>query len=161
MKIEVEIPDYIEDGSVSEAIERRITERLCDEIKRETRDNLRAAIVEKAKAVADTTVDRLISESLSLTNAYGELMGGKTTLRELIAAEATKRLDMKVDAKTGGSQSYNRASCSRIEWIVKDAVGKVVAEQLKDVEDRVRAEAFRAMAEWLESHGHSAKDEQK
>jgi len=151
MKIEIEVPDYIEDGSISEEIKARIASGLLREIKRDTISEIKKGLTAKIQETCDVIVKDALAERFPLTNEFGEKKSDPVTLRELIIKESTKRLDAKVDANTGKGVSYNKPSCTAVEWMVKKAVQDVIIEEVGKIQDKIKTEAYTAMKTFLES----------
>lgn len=149
MQITLDIPDYIEDGTISDEIERRVADRLLSEIKADTKQQLKAAIVTAIQARADEVVEQAMQDRFQRTNHYGEPIGEPVNIRELIMNEAAKRMDQKVNANTGGKAGYRDKSCTFVEWRVKQAIGEAVKVEVEKIEAAVHKQAVEAMAAHL------------
>jgi hypothetical protein len=148
-QINIELPEYNEDGELVAAVDRHVAAQVVRELKDEAKAQVRKIIVERATSDIEAIVMEAINGPTQLTSIYGEPKGDPITLRERIMAIAAKHLDDKVDARDGSSPGYNSTKCSRVEWMVKKAVNDAVAKQVAVVHDRIRKEASAAMAKWL------------
>ncbi len=151
--IQIELPDFSDEETLADAVERRIVDRIYNDISKDAKEAVRKMVVEKVAVRADRILLDTLDTGVQLTNMYGEAKGDSQTLRELITATAAKRFDEKVDAKTGGRTTYNQPTCSRTEWMVNNAVSQAIAKQLAAVEAEVRKQAYEAMLVWLQAHG--------
>jgi hypothetical protein len=141
-----EVFEYVEDdfgGSERKAGERTVAHLVADMIvdrlaqDRDRWYELSRTVTEIKRDVIREAVlpmvEQAIAEPLTKTSAYGDPIGGTTTLREVIVDEARKLLDRRAnDYPSNNTQTV-------LQKIVAEEVQRAFAAEIKDAVARARA----------------------
>jgi len=127
-------PYSMGDRTLADIVAAQIVDRA---VKREDwYDFIRTVADVKREAIREAvrpTIEKAIAEPLTKTSAYGDPIGGTTTLREVIVDEARKLLDRKVDNYPAHSNQ------TVLQKVVAEEIQAAFAAEIKDAVAKARA----------------------
>lgn len=120
----------------------RVAHLLLERVDRDDRDDLRRRVqtisAEEIVALVRPQVEAALTESITLTNAYGEPTGGTTTLREIIVKNAMEWL-----TKPRGASYSNKVS--PLAELISEQVDKAMKAEMSDAIKEAKVQALAAV----------------
>ena len=150
LQVELDLAEWIADGSVEDEIIRRISHLLFKQIEKTVtvvaRKNIEKSIEDRISALTNEYFNKVIDEGIPLTNPYGEKKG-TTTLREIIIESNKKYLNAKQPIR-GTKKSLTKAEAV-IQEICNETIKTTTDEEVKKVAEQARTYIQRSVSEYL------------
>jgi hypothetical protein len=117
--------------------------QLCKQVRKEVIDLTHAAANEAIANAVESWAERIVKEEVARprkkTNSYGRETGEVLTLDELAASAAVDYMKAEVNAR-GDRASYNEGKISRLQFLVNQAMGATVEKIVKEEVGKAVAE---------------------
>lgn len=137
-----EPPEY-EPVTIGSQVVDVLAHRLIDEVRRDVKTAVKEALAEQIRDQVAGIVTETLTGELRTTNAWGESIGEPTTLREMIAKQATEFLTAKATSDRYGNKVPGIAELLKTE--VNDALTQelkaTIVEARKQVAEAVKDRA--------------------
>jgi hypothetical protein len=136
------------------AIEERATEAIVKQIHDAIADKVQQAVFNQLDDVVNTTILETMERNVQPTDGWGEPIGKKTSIKELLMSDTETWLNAQVDqyGHAAGLRSYSKRQ-TRAQHLFKEAtkdtlpkrVKTVIAENIGDIDALIESEVKRQL----------------
>lgn len=136
-------PPHVVPVTIGDRVLDMLANRLLDETRREVKATVRAALTDAIRDQVSGIVTETLTGEIRMTNHYGEPTGEPTTLRAMIAKQATDFLSVKDSENRYGTPIPGFASLlkTEVDQALTKELQSTILEARKQVAEAVKERA--------------------